>query len=550
MSDFSVFISVLVKILFLITIPLQVMIWPSVATICFACVYGIIGISHYFFIEKGGTLQAFLMPGVYLFRNQKQTSNYVFMLIMALHFSIYFILFISHEVSILPAATLWLDKSLWGNYSADVYTPLPVEVTSEISKNMRDTPFVWSKSVSIPAPLITGSIPGLGPNKNDLVCGTSSPLGFKCYGKVWNTQTPSSLGPTENVFIPLSSEFYNVDVMISPGSGKKCSDLEVYRVVVNNDLSVVHPLDYPASTIASSSAARSLLYPLACNLFKSNASSTFCLQTQHTFTQEQYTQEIASMCTRFNQKLIFRLPERANDVDAETGRHRLDVLLVSDSAASVELHASWKQQNQSDWFLFFSIWNQVVDSDQIQGWRESTEGAAVFFKFAIAVIPLAVTWYYLASEFIIDHLPESQITFLTVFIQLPSILLFLSMGAWLPMAGCIICVLAVNYGVQDKKYWSSSLRPLLLFITAVCNSVQFAWILALVGEAGWSAFYYALTLDQLYDISYKFIITNQSSPTWIALMLPIILMVNGSFLLGSAICVVLETMARSSQPKP
>jgi hypothetical protein len=333
-------------------------------------------------------------------------------------------------------------------------------------------------------------------------------------------------------------------VMVSPSQGKKCSDLEVYRVILDHELNIVHPLDYPASTIQTS-ASRSVLYPVADKLFSSgNTTGTLALQTQHTFTHAKYMQELAKKCDQFDQRLIFRLPERIVDVNPDTGRYTLDVLMISDWASTVELHASWKPINQSEWFLFFSIWNQVVESDALQEWRESTDGGAVFFKFAIAVIPLAVTWYHLAAAFL-QKVPNSQITFLTIFIQMPAILLFLSMGAWLPMAGCIICVLAVNQGVQKERVWSAWIRPSLLFLTAVCNSIQFAWLLALVGQAGWNAFYYALTLDQIYDISFKFIITNQSSPTWIALMLPIILLVNGSFLLGAAICVVLESMGKS-----
>jgi hypothetical protein len=533
MAEISSFISFLVKIIFFVTVLLQVMLWPSVASICFASVYGLIGIIYYFSLQPGKVLQSFLDPGVYIFRDEKRPSNFVFMIIMALYFSIYFILFISHEVDILPSATLWLDESFAANYSSYLHSPLPVDVNTDISKKMRDTPFVWSKSLKLQAPLILGSIPYAGPNGGDLPCGPNS-SGYKCFGKIWKT---------ENGFVPLSADFYNVDVMISPKQGVKCSDLEVYRIIINSERVVASPLDYPASTIPISSASRSPLQNLPCNLF--NSSANFCLHTQHTFSQAKYLQEVSNLCNKFDQRLIFRLPERANDIDTESGKHNLDILLVSDSASSVELHASWKQKNQSDWFLFFSIWNQVVDSDQLQSWRESTEDVAVFFKFAIAVTPLAITWYYLSSEYIYHYLHDSQITFLTVFIQMPSILLFLSMGAWLPMAGCIICVLAVNYEVNKTKNWIGILRPSLIFLTAVCNSIQFAWILALVGEAGWNAFYYSLTLDQLYSISYKFIITNQSSPTWIALMLPIILLVNASFLVGSAICVVLETMSKS-----
>ena len=218
----------------------------------------------------------------------------------------------------------------------------------------------------------------------------------------------------------------------------------------------------------------------------------------------------------------------------------LDILLVTDTAASVQISAMWNADvPPSHWAMFNTFWNQVISTDQVQSWRESISPADLFFKFAIASIPPLVTWYYLSSEFL-EYISNSQILFLSILIQLTSVLLFLSIGAWLPMAGCIICVLAVNYDVNTKTYWQGYVRPSLLFLTAVCNSIQFAWLLALVGEAGWDAFYYQITLDQLYSLSYQFIITNESSPTWVALMLPNVLLVNISLLIGSAICVVLE----------
>jgi hypothetical protein len=534
----------LIKLIFLASILLQVMIWPSVASICFVTIYGLLGIINYFALKTGKVMEAFMDPGVYIFRDEKRTSNFVIMLVMALYFVVHLILFISHEVDILPAATLWLDRSFAGNYSSHVYSKLPIEVTDGVSKEMRAAPFVWSKSLVLQAPLITGTIPSAGPEGRDLVCNPGAGLGYRCFGKIWANDAPAYgvRDTNNNAFVPLSSDYYNIDVKISPGQGKRCSDLEVYRLVINHERAVINPLDYPASTIPLSTTDRSPLQPAACNLF--NLSSAFCLQTQHTFSPSKYLQEVAALCNRFDQRLIFRLPERTKDVDPDSGKHALDILLVSDSVASVELHASWKKKPRSEWFLFFSATDQVVDSDQLQGWRESYDSVDVFFKFAIAATPLAITWYYLCAEYIYHYFHDGQIIFLSVFIQMPSILLFLSMGAWLPMAGCIICVLAVNHEVnRQASPWRAMIRPSLLFLTAVSNSIQFAWLLALVGQAGWNAFFYALTLDQLYLLSYKFIITNQSSPSWVAIMLPVTLMVNAAFLVGSAICIVLETMA-------
>lgn len=379
------------------------------------------------------------------------------------------------------------------------------------------------------APQIIGAIAGL-----PLVCGNG--LGYKCYAKLWPQQSPYNTAETQ--FVPLPSQFYDVDVLIKPASGASCANMEVYRTVVDVNLNVLQPLDYPASTIPNSQN-RLPVYPAACNLF--NTSLTACLEVSHTFTKEQYAKEQVAQCAQYNQQLIFRIPPRGADVDPESGRVLLDMLVVSDSAASVMLSATWNEK-PSTWFISSTFWKQIVDTDEVQSWRESTKAADVFFKFAIAVIPALVTWYYLSKEFL-EYISTNQILFLSIFIELPAILLFLSLGAWLPMAGSIICVLAVNYEVNNKHYWQGFVRPSLLFLKAASNSIQFAWLLALVGQSGWSAFYYQLTLDQLYAMSYHFIITNQSSPTWVGLMMPVILLVNISFLIGAAICVVLESIA-------
>jgi hypothetical protein len=88
------------------------------------------------------------------------------------------------------------------------------------------------------------------------------------------------------------------------------------------------------------------------------------------------------------------------------------------------------------------------------------------------------------------------------------------------------------------------IRPTLFFLTAACNSVQFAWMLTLVGQAGYNAFLYEGSIKQLSELSSEFIISSATSPTWIGLMLPSLLLVNLAFLLGSAVCIVLEMLPR------
>jgi hypothetical protein len=125
------------------------------------------------------------------------------------------------------------------------------------------------------------------------------------------------------------------------------------------------------------------------------------------------------------------------------------------------------------------------------------------------------------------------------------------MGAWLPMAGSIICVIAINHTPESSAtWWRSMVRPTLFFITAACNSIQFAWLLTLVGQAGWSAFLYEGSLKQLAELSSRFIISDSTSPTWVGLMLPSLLLVNLAFLLGSAVCIVLETLRARASSTP
>jgi hypothetical protein len=527
------------KWIFICCIPLQAMLWPTVTTICFVCIYGVINLLNYF--ATASVLKSLQSPGMWIYHCENKPANYALMLIFFVYFGMYFFQFLTLEAQMLPTRTFWLDPSIAANYTVQSLTDLPVEVTSDVSQSMRDTPFEWAHSIQAAAPLIHGAV------TEKLLCGAAG--GFRCYAKLWPAPAPHDTV----AFVPFPNQFYDVDVRVKPGPGVACTALEVYRTVIDVNRNTLQPLDYPSSTIPNA-LNRQAVFPPPCKLF--NGSSSLCLEVSHTFTTQQYAQEQASQCALYGQQLVFRLPSRAPDVDPESGRMALDILLVSDPTATVTLSANWKAQDatpKSSWFLASTFWRQVVDTDELQGWRESSEQAAVFFKFAIAATPALFTWYYLSVEFL-EYISDSQILFLSIFIELPAIILFLSLGAWLPMAGCIVCVLAVNYdvtsnGTKPPRYWQGYIRPALLFLKAASNSIQFAWLLALVGQAGWNAFFYELTLQQLYQLSHHFIITYQSSPTWIALMLPIVLIVNFAFLLGSAICVVLETIvARHHTP--
>jgi hypothetical protein len=208
----------------------------------------------------------------------------------------------------------------------------------------------------------------------------------------------------------------------------------------------------------------------------------------------------------------------------------------------------WQWHELGEESRLLSMWDQTPGSltDKAQGWRDSDETTAVFIKYAIAVIPLLLLWYFLTVNFryVVD---SYQILMLCLFVLLPASVFFMTIGAWLPMIGCIICTLAINHTPADQARpgaWAPTMRHALLFLTAVCNSVQFVWVLVLVGQADWSAFLYDDTLKQLSTLSSQFIVTGE--PTWVGLVLPLALTINFAFMLGAAICVAMELLAAYS----
>ena len=324
----STLMSLFVKVVFLIAIPMQTMLWPTVSSICFVCIYGLVNIMLYFRLEPGGFWNSIAAPGVFVYAPEKKPANYIFTVIMLCYFVIYFFEFITQETKLLPTSTLWLDPSFAANYSTQT---LPVDVTSDISKNMRANPFEWSRSVQLQAIQVLGTIQAAAP----IQCGNTG--NFRSYVKGWSVQSPIT---GQQALVPLSSQFYDVDFSITPSAGSHCAD----RLSADVNLNVIQPLDYQASTIPNWQNRLPVFTP-PCKLF--NGSSSFCLQVSHTFTPQQYAQEQVAQCSTFNQQLIFRLPPRGTDIDQESGRMMLDILLVSSSAASVNLHAAWKKTTDS-----------------------------------------------------------------------------------------------------------------------------------------------------------------------------------------------------------
>ena len=111
---------------------------------------------------------------------------------------------------------------------------------------------------------------------------------------------------------------------------------------------------------------------------------------------QEYNAKLVSKCAEDKGTLVIRLPARGADVDALTGRTGMDLLLVT-SLATVETHARWIDTRGTGgfWWLF----RQFVQTDTLQAWREAYDDTSICLRFAIALSPLLISWYYLTLRF-------------------------------------------------------------------------------------------------------------------------------------------------------
>ena len=573
-------INLTIKVLFLLSIGIHVLLWPSYAHIVFACALALEGVVTYFLTPKEDIEGKIYSPSLFFFHDEKSVRSYGSLVIILFYMLYTFLWFANDEIAIQPRMTTWIDNSLVNNYTFNDNRNSPfsgIDVTSTLAKKMRDNSFEWQRSFSADAIQLVGPIKEAYIDKGTVNClsssttttttttttnnGTTTALNstttpppplFACFASNLYAATPPS-DISSHPIIPIPSQFYTVDVKITPPAGFRCQNLEIYRIVMDAQGNVDNGLDYPASTVVKDSNTN--LLNRVCGLFNI---SGWCLQFQHTFSAAEYASRVATKCAEGGGgTLSFRLPPRTIDIEPSTGRAVLDVLLVT-PGAQVHLDFHWQDMaglNEPTGSLISSFQKPWVnpDDDGIADWRNSSSKLAVFFKFFFLVIPFLFAWYYLAVHFL-DVVVDSQILLLCIFVLLPSILLFLSMGAWLPMAGSIICVIAINHDTpatqtppSSKQSWyRKMIRPVLFCLTAGCNSIQFSMLLSMVGQAGWAAFLYEDSIKQLGDFSSRYIISDTTSPTWVGLMLPSLLLVNLKFLLGSAICIVFETLPHFS----
>lgn len=133
--------------------------------------------------------------------------------VYTLYFGLFFAAFITHETMLLPATTNWIHWSYVGNYSFSEKgkAVIPGSVTDASAKEMRNNVFTWERSYDFTPPAVTGSIDGF-------TCGQSeSP--FYCVAPKMLLSTPpaDAAAYEKRPFVPLSSDFYDIDVRVMPG---------------------------------------------------------------------------------------------------------------------------------------------------------------------------------------------------------------------------------------------------------------------------------------------------------------------------------------------
>ena len=145
-------------------------------------------------------------------------------------------------------------------------------------------------------------------------------------------------------------------------------------------------------------------------------------------------------------------------------------------------------------------------------------------------------WYYMTVNFekMVESSPTRQILMTCIFVLLPASLLFFVVGAWIPLAGCITCALALNHSTN-----LAPIRIVLMFITLACNLAQFIYVIYIINSAGISAFMYEDSLRQIQD-QVSGLAFVSGSPTWISLVMPTTLALNAAFAIGVLTCIVYE----------
>ena len=393
----------LTKLLLYVCIALQVVIWPSVMTITFACALALEGLVNlaviYFGVSKvgGDTIYGNLTQySVLLLHNRRVTTGkYIVACAITAYMLLFFVLFVSHEAALQPVQTPWLDASVYGQYSPGTDdAPLSaLDVTGAASGNMRENAFTWPRSLQRPAVMLNGTLPHGGIADAPLPCALSG-KGYQCFSTklaVFNTPSllKTALAGLPFMLVPFVSDAYSADAIITPPRGMPCSMVEVYRLTLDSALNVEHGLDYPASSGSNGSTPT---LPPKCGVF---GNPSWCLSFAHSFSDADYMKKVNAKCTLGDGQLVIRLPPRvASDVCPSTGKLGHDVLLVT-TGATVQMRWVWHDFGAHTPLL--TSWEQTSSAydDATQSWRDASDTASVFLKYTIAVLPLQILWYYL-----------------------------------------------------------------------------------------------------------------------------------------------------------
>lgn len=496
-------------------------------------------IVRFFFIKPGQMSKSLFSYGVFFLRgNKPKVGLYIYTALMMAYTLVFFILYSSQQLRDMPYMTTWIHPDYLNNYS---FTETKnnefsgLKVRDEASKFMWDHTFTWPRDLNSNGLRINGTLYGAGPQKSQLRCGAASST-FECYAANLVMHPDSPLKP-KHVVTPMPSQFYTTDIKVTPPQGIACQNLEVYRIVYDTYHKLDYGLDYPAAATQGGSQS---LPP--CNLF---GSKEWCLAMSHSFTHDEYLKTIQNKCKEGDGSLVFRVPPRSIDIEPETAQMGLDAFVVT-AGASVSFRYKWHDRTKDTMLL--DNWRQWADSknDNFQVWRDSTDAGPVFIRYAIAILPFLMLWFYLAKHFqdIVDQSKSRQVLQLSIFVLLPASLLFFVVGAWIPLAGCITCALAINSSID----YIPTVRILLLIVTLGCNLAQFVFAMVVIGIAGnLNAFMFEDSLRQVQD-QLAGIAFVSGSPTWIVLVMPVTIAINLGFALGALTCIIYEIIGLYHAP--
>jgi hypothetical protein len=201
--------------------------------------------------------------------------------------------------------------------------------------------------------------------------------------------------------------------------------------------------------------------------------------------------------------------------------------------ATVSFRYTW--HNRVDEVLLLDNWAQWENtrSDGFQDWRDSTYAFPVAMRYAIVITPFLMLWYFLLVNYSQDSSSSSDVDSLPmcIFVLLPSSLLFFATGAWLPLAGAVLCGIAVQVPIGVAAH------VVLLFLAFVCNLVHGVACVVIFSEFGLNTFMHADTIRMLPSHVGAFM---SGSPSWITLTLPCTVAVNCCFCFGTGVCIWME----------